>query len=341
MRAILLLILGLLAASVKGEPATLNLFIWSEYIDPEVISGFEKKFDCHVVIDVYDEAEAMLAKLQGGGAAYDVVVASDYLINGLVKQNLLAPLRKENIPNLKNLDPKFLRPPFDPENTYTAAYQWGTLGIYARRQDGRELAKSWGVLFDPALQPSSFVLMDSMRDTIGAALKYRGASFNSVDPRSLKEARDLLVSAKARSAGFASSVGGKNRVLDKSAQAAIVYSGEAARGMSEDKDTYYFTPKEGSEIWTDNLTVLARAPHRDLAEKFINYVLEAEPGAKISNYTQFATPNQAAKKFIKPELLENAAIYPPEDILAKLEFLKDLGRRTRYYDELWTQIKAR
>ena len=115
---------------------------------------------------------------------------------------------------------------------------------------------------------------------------------------------------------------------------------EAARGMSEDPDTIYFIPKEGSQIWVDNLAILAKAPHRELAEKFLNFVLEPEIGAKISNYTQFSTPNAVARSKIKPELLANPSIYPDEKTMEKLELLKDLGKETRIYDQLWTQVKA-
>jgi spermidine/putrescine transport system substrate-binding protein len=326
--------------SVSAAEQRLNLFIWSEYLPPEVAAEFEQRFACKLVIDVYEDAESMLAKVQGGGA-YDLVVPPDYMVAAMVKQNLLAPLRLTNISNIKNLDPKFRNPPFDPENKYTVAYQWGTVGIYARRKEGEPLDESWSLFFDPKKQPGPIVLIDSMRDLIGAALKYRGQSLNSTDTKQLKEVRDLLVSARKRSAGFASSVAGKNKVLDKSARAAIVYSGEAARGMAEDKATYYFIPKESSQIWVDNLVVLAKAPNRDLAEKFINFVLEPEIGARISNYTQFTTPNAAAKKWIDPALLKNEAIYPNEETLKKLEFLKDLGRDTKLYDQLWTSIKSR
>src|SRR5262249_57988231 len=137
------------------------------------------------------------------------------------------------------------------------------------------------------------------------------------------------------------SVGGKSKVLSKTARAAIVYSGEAARGMGEDKETAYLIPKEGSQIWQDNLAVPARAPHRDLAEKFINFILDPKIGARVSNFTQFATPNKAAKPFITPDDLKDPTIYPPPDVMAKLEFLEDLGSKTRLYDEVWTQIKAK
>ena len=331
-----------LLCSARAAEQRLNLFIWSEYLPQEVAQEFEKRFNCKLVIDLYEDAESMLAKVQGGGAgSYDLVVPPDYLVTAMVKQNLLAPLRLTNIPNIKNLDPKFRNPPFDPENKFTVAYQWGTVGIYARKKAGETLDESWSLFFDSARQPGPIVLIDSMRDLIGAALKYRGYSLNSTDVAHLREARSFLVLAKERSVGFAASVAGKNKVLDKSARAAIVYSGEAGRGMAEDPETYYFIPREGSQIWVDNLVILAKAPHRDLAEKFINFVLEPESGAKISNFTQFTTPNSEAKKLINPDLLKNPAIYPSDETIKKLEFLKDLGRESKLYDQLWASVKSR
>jgi len=320
----------------------LNLFIWSEYIDPAVVADFEKQFDCKVTIDLYEDDAAMMAKLQAGGASvYDVVVPPDHKVTALIKLKLIALLRHENIPNLRNLDEKFRDPPYDPGNKYTVAYQWGTLGIYARFNPGQTIEASWGFVFDAKQQTGRFVLMDSARDMVGAALKYKGRSLNSTDPAHLKEARDLILAAKKRSLGFDGSVGGKNKVLDKTVRAAVVYSGEAARGCVDDKETIYLLPREGSQIWQDNLAVLAQAPHRDLAEKFINHMLDAQVGARISNFTLFATPNKAAREFIRPADLKNPAIYPPPEVMPRLEFLKDLGDRTRLYDEIWTQIKSK
>jgi spermidine/putrescine transport system substrate-binding protein len=337
----LLILCAFLGTAFLRAEQKLNIFVYSEYLPPEVIAEFEKRFDCKVVIDFYEDSESMLAKIQAGGASlYDIVVPADYILSAMVKQVLLAPLRLENIPNLKNLEPTFKSPPYDPGNRYSVAYQWGTLGIYARKSGG-PIDLSWGVIFDRAKQPGPFILLDSMRDTIGAALKFKGSSMNSIDPNQLKGAADLIVGAKKRSVGFANTVGGKNKVLDRSVRAAVVFSGEAARAIVEDPDTFYFIPKEGSEIWVDNLSILAKAAHRDLAEKFINFILEPEIGAKISNKYQFATPNAAAKKFIDPILLKNPVIYPSEETMKSLEFLKDLGRDTRLYDQLWTSIKSR
>jgi spermidine/putrescine transport system substrate-binding protein len=337
------LLLALMAfATVRAADNTLRLFIWSEYIDPAVVADFEKANQCKIVIDVYEDAESMLSKVQAaGGGTFDVVVPPDHMVTPMIKLGLLSPLRKQALPNLKNIDPKFLKPPFDPENKFTVPYQWGTVGIYARLEKGKKIEPTWGLFFDPKLQPGPFMLIDSMRDTIGAALKYKGYSLNSTKPAELKEARDLVLAAKKRAVGFEGSVGNKNKVVSKAAGAAIVYSGEAARGMAEDHDTTYIIPREGSQIWLDNLVILANAPHKELAEKFLNFCLDPDVAARISNFTQFSTPNLAARSKIQPELLKNPAIYPPPEVMAKLEFLNDLGSNLRLYDEVWTQIKAR
>jgi spermidine/putrescine transport system substrate-binding protein len=259
----------------------------------------------------------------------------------MTKLGLLAPLRHENVPNLKNIDERFANPAYDRGNRFSAPYQWGTVGIFARIEKDKPLPESWGIFFDPAMQPGSFVLIDSARDLIGAALKYKGHSLNSTDPRQLKEARDLIANAKKRCAGFDGSVGARNKVLGKTVRAAIVYSGEGIRGMREDKGTLYFIPKEGSQLWVDNLAVPARAPHRALAEKFINFILRPEIGAQLSAFTQYASPNKAAKGFIKAEDLRNTSIYPAAEVVSKLESLEDLGGKTRLYDEVWTHIKAK
>jgi len=336
------LLLALLTTLPCPAAQSLRLFIWSEYIDPAVVADFEKQFNAKITIDLYEDESTMMAKLQAGGASlYDVVVPPDHKVTALIKLNLIAPLRHENIPNLKNLDEKFASPPYDRGNKYTVAYQWGTVGIYARKLANGSVPDSWGILFDPKMQAGPFVLIDSARDLIGAALKFKGHSLNSTEPAQLREARDLLIAAKKRCLGFDASVGGKNKILSKAAKAAIVYSGEAVRGITEDADTVYFIPKEGSQIWQDNLAILAKAPNRDLAEKFINYLLDGKVAARISAFTQFATPNKAARAHLDAKVLDNPAIFPPPEVMSKLEFLEDLGAKSRIYDEVWTAVKAK
>lgn len=336
------IMLTLLIASAPAWAAKnkLNLFIWSEYIDPDIITAFEEQFDCKVTIDLYEDNESALAKLQGGGdSQYDIVVPSDFIIPAMVSLNLLAPIDHAKIPNMANLDPKFVNPTYDPGNKHSVAYQWGTVGIFIRKGE-QPIERTWGLLFDEAKSPGSFMMMDSIREMIGSALRYHGASVNATDKDELLKARDTLLGAKKRSLGFEGGVGGKNKVLSRTVQAAVVYNGDAVRGMTEDADTEYFVPDEGGVIWCDNLCIPAKAPNRDMSEKFINFILDAKVGAQLSNFNQYATPNKAAREFITPDDLANSAIYPPEEIMGKLEFIVDVGDASQLYDEIWTQVKS-
>jgi spermidine/putrescine transport system substrate-binding protein len=340
---VILIVSGLVAPSAaRAAGCQMNLFIWSEYIDPEIIKAFEKKYDCKVTIDLYEDNESMMAKLQGGGTSlYDVVVPGNYMVPVMVKLGLLAPLRHENIPNLANLDDKFVNPVYDPGNKYSAAYQWGTVGIYMRKKPGQKIDESWGLLFDAGKQAGSFLLMDSIREMMGSALRYKGLSVNSVSKDELRAVAQTMIDSKKRSQGFEGGVGGKNKVLGSQVTAAVVYNGDAVRGMADDKDTYFFVPREGGVLWVDNLSVPAKAPHRDIGEKFINFILDPKIGAQLSNFNQYATPNKAAKAFITPDDLKNPAIYPSAEMMGKLEFINDLGNDNKLYDEIWTQIKSK
>jgi len=337
-----------LALTARAEKNRLNVFIWSEYIDPKIIEQFGKEFDCKVTVDLYEDNESMMAKLEGGGdSLYDICVPSDYIVPALIKNGLLAPLRKENIPNMKNVDPKFANREYDPGNKYTAPYQWGTVGLYVYKKPGETIDETWGLIFDPKKQIGSFLIIDDARSAIGAALKYKGVSLgttwslNTTDKKELKEAREVILGAKKRSLGFEGGVGIKNKVLARVCKIGMVYNGDAVRGMKEDPNTYFFVPREGTEIWLDNMGIPAKAPNRLMAEKFINYILDAKIGAQLSNFNQYATPNLAAREFINPADLKNIAIYPSDEQMKVLEFVKDLGSKTGWYDELWTAIKSK
>lgn len=330
------------SAFAAGEPCQLNVFIWSEYIDPEIVKAFEQQNNCKVTLDLYEDNESMMAKLQAGGTSqYDIVVPGNYMVPVMIKLGLLAELRHENIANLANLDERFVNPSYDRGNRYSAAYQWGTVGIYLRKKGNKPVPPTWGILFDKSKQYGSFLLMDSIREMMGSVLRYQGKAVNSVDPAELKAAAALLLDAKKRSQGFEGGVGGKNKVLGKAVDAAVVYNGDAVRGMADDKDTYFFVPQEGGVLWVDNLCIPAKAPHRDVAEKFIDFILDAEIGAQLSNFNQYATPNKAARSFIKAEDLANTAIYPAAALLDKMEFVNDVGDSDKLYDEVWTQVKSK
>ena len=341
------LALGLAACgrSVEKEaPKQLVVSMWSEYIDPEIPKAFEQETGIPVRIDVYEATEELMAKLeQGADNQYDLLVVSDHAIPVLARRGMLQPLDRSKIAGLDAVDQLFVKPVYDPEDLYSVPYQWGTVGLMVRRDAVGEGDPSWSWILDPASDRGPFVLIDSMRDMLGVALKAAGASVNARDPEAVRQAGEAVLAAKRspRFGGFDGGVGGKNKVLAGTATMAIVYSGDALRAVEEDPGTAYAVPVEGSIIWVDAMVVPKRAPNAEAAHRFIEFLLRPDVGAQLSNFNRYATPNKAAMASILPEDRNNPQIYPPPEVMSRLEFLEDLGEDTRIYDEVWTAVKAR
>jgi len=332
----------LLIAGCSDKKERLHIFIWSEYLDPNIVADFEEQFDCDVILDYHEDLDSMFAKLAAGGdSIYDIVVPGSDQLPALTNRGLLAPIRKEQIPNLKNIDPQFKNTPFNPGYQYGVPYHWGTTGLYVRKAKNQTIDETWGLIFDPEKQPGPFILLEDMRACLGAALRYKGYNMNSTNPRELSEAADLLIETKKRSLGFAGALGCKNRVLSKGATLAMAYNVDAAKGIVRDSETTYVLPREGGIIWHDVLSIPAKAPHPELAEKFLDFMLDPKIGARNANYNRAATPNKAALELISPADRDNPAIYPPAEIMSRLEYIKDLGEQNKLYNELWTKVKSR
>ncbi|MFH2091562.1 MAG: spermidine/putrescine ABC transporter substrate-binding protein [Pseudomonadota bacterium] len=336
----------LLSGSAWGGNKELRIFTWSEYMDEENMpQEFEKATGIKVHLDMYESNEEMLAKLQAGGLGqYDIIIPSDFIMPTLMALKLLTPLDHARIPNLKNLGLKFTQTFFDKGNQYSVGWQWGTIGLMYNKSKLKDSdVNSWAIVFDPAKSQGSFYLMDSVREMLGITLLYLGYDFNSVNPKELKQASDLLISTKKRKEclGFKGGVGGKNDVISGVADAAIVYNGDAIQTVSKEPEKYGFiVPKEGSEIWLDSMCIPAKAPNLDAAHQWINWVLEPRVGASLSNYNQYATPNDAAIPFLNKEDLDNPGIWPTPEIMKTLSFVKDLGKDNKMVDQAWTRAKS-
>ncbi len=333
------------AAAATPAGKQVNVYMYSEYIDPEIQKSFEEESGLKVLLDVYESTEEMQAKLQqaGGDRQYDVVVVSDHAIPVLVKLKLIQPLPADRIPNRANVAERFQNPSYDPGSKYSLPYQWGTMGLIYRKNKAPQLDPSWAVLFETDKQPGPFVLIDSVRDMIAAALKYQGHSINTRQPEQLKAAGELILKAKKspKMVAFEGGVGGKNKVASGDATLAIVYNGDAIRALDEDPNLEFVIPKEGTLIWVDAMTVPAHAPNLEGACKFINYILNAKIGAQLSNFNRYATPNAKSLPMIEAKDRDNPRIYPSEELMAKMEYLEDLGSDTQLYDETWTAVKSR
>lgn len=322
--------------------STLYFLNWADYIPDSVLRAFEGREKARVVLDTFESPEAMLAKLRSGAdREYSLVVAPDYYVLQMARLGLLAPLDKARLPNLKNLDPAFYNPPYDPGGKYSVPYQWGTTGIGYREDLVKGKVDSYAVFFDPRRQVGPFLLLDEMRETIGAALRYLGYSVNTTDPKALERAKTLLIDAKRRSLGFAGGVEAINRILGGDAALSLAYSGDVFQARKEDRRLRYVLPREGGTLWTDALVLLKRGPAQALAYRFINFLLEAKVAAEISNYTRYASPVAAARPYLDKALLNDPAVYPPEEVRKKLEYLRDLGPAIQLYDRVWTEVKAR
>jgi spermidine/putrescine transport system substrate-binding protein len=343
-RIALLTIAALASASIfqiQAQQNVLNLFNWSEYMDPAILKDFEKKFNVKVNVSLFESNEDLIAKLETSGKGqYDVVIPGQYIVPILAKKGLLEKLDKAQIPNLKNLSKKFLSPSYDPGNTYSAAYQWGTVGIVYRKDKLKNFDPSWGLLFDKGKQQGPFIMMDSTREMLGPALMYLGKSLNTTNKPDLKKALEIMTDAKNRSLGFDGGVGGKNKVVASQANYAVAYNGDAIKAAEEDKNVGYLLPKEGSVIFVDSMAIPAGAKNSKMAHAFINFILEPKVGARLSNFNRYATPNEAAKAFVDPKDAKNPAIYPAAAVTAKLEFILDLAADNKLYDSIWTKIKA-
>lgn len=329
----------LLSISAQSDNQTLNVYNYSTYIDPEVIKEFENKFGVKVTYDTYENSEELYAKLKPGNPGYDVVFPTDYMVPIMVKENLLEPLNLDNIPNIKHLDDKFVNPPFDPGNKYSLPYQWGTLGLGYNLKDTGEEIKSWSAIFDPKYQ-GKIALMEEARSMLGGILIYLGYDPNTTNPEEIAAAKDLLLEHRDNIVAFAPDNG--QLLLDQGEVAiAVEWSGDILQVMEENPDLRYSIPEEGSIVWIDNVAIAKNAPNKELAEQFINFLLEPEISAKISNFIRYASPNKTAIEtgLINPEQLNNPAIYPPAEIYEKLTYLKDVGEATQLYDEAWTELK--
>ena len=318
----------------------LNIYIWSTYISPRVIEGFEREFHCKVNYDLYDSNEALLTKLQAGNVDYDLVVPSDYMVEVLIRQGLLARLDKQRLPNAwANTDPRFLGLPFDPHNDYSAPYAWGTTGLAYRADLVKENIDSWSVLFDPRYA-GHILLLDDTREVMGMALKQLGYSLNSTDPEHIRQARDLLLREKPMVKGYNSS-NFEQDLAAGDAWIAQAYNGNMTFVMRDEPRIHYVIPKEGCTISVDCACIPRHAPHQKLAEDFINYFHRPEVAARFVNDSGFNTPSRYDLQEIDPWLLANPAVFPAPNSLARCEFMRDLGPVISLYDQSWTEIKAR
>ncbi|MCX2726341.1 spermidine/putrescine ABC transporter substrate-binding protein [Thermomicrobium sp. 4228-Ro] len=321
----------------------LNFYNWSEYIDPDILTEFEQTYGVKVTMDTYASNEDLLAKLQGGATGYDVIVPSDYMVSIMINLGMLEPLDYSIIKTIENIDPENLHAYYDPQNTYSVPYMWGTSGYsYDTATLGDDLA-SWKEVFEPRPEVrGKVVMLDDQREVIGAALMYLGYEINETSDEALARAKELLLAQKPYVLAY-SSQNNDDLLVAGEALISHIWTGDALMSQQEKPSLRYVIPIEGCTVWQDNLCVPKTAPHKYAAMAFIDFLNRADVAGRNANYIMYGSPNKAAREqgYIDEEVLKNPGVYPPPEVWKRLQWIKDVGEEGALkFDRLWTEIKT-
>lgn len=327
------------AACGNSNTEVLNVYNWGEYIDEDVLTQFEKEYDCKVNYENYASNEEMFVKLQNSGSSYDVVFPSDYMIEKMINEDMLSKINMSNIPNLSNVDDRFTGMEFDTQGNHYVPYFWGTLGILYDKTIVTDPVDSWDILWNEKYK-KQILMYDSQRDSLAVALLKLGYSINTRDEKQLEEAKDELIEQKPLVLSY---VGDQviDMMISGEAAMAVVYSGDAVYCMEENENLNYVIPKEGSNIWVDGMVIPKTSQNKELAEKFINFMCDPEIAKMNTEYVGYATTNKTTMDMIKDEdWTKHMAYSPSQDILDKCELFRDPGEYVELYGKVWTEFKA-
>jgi len=318
---------------------TITVYNWGEYIDPDLIKQFEKETGIKVIYETFDSNEAMMVKIRQGGTTYDVAMPSEYAIQKMKEEGLLLKLDQSKLPNLKNIDDRFLNLSFDPDNEYSVPYFWGTVGIvYNKKMLGDRTFDSWNDLWADDLK-NQILLVDGAREVIGFGLNSLHYSLNDKNKVHLQEAKDKLVKLQPNIKAI---VGDEIKMLlvNEEAPIGVIWSGDAADIMWENENLDYVVPEEGSNLWFDNMVIPKTSKNIEGAHKFINFMLDAEVAAQNADYVGYSTPNKAAMSILPEETVSDERFYPSPELTDRLEVYENLGQdMLSYYNDLYLEFK--
>lgn len=332
-----------------GSNGEVYVYNWGEYIDESVIEEFEKETGIKVVYDLFETNEEMYPVIEAGGVKYDAVCPSDYMIQKMAQNHLLAEINFDNIPNYKEIDPKYLEmsKSFDPENKYSVPYSWGTVGIlYNTKMVAKEdIPTKWSDLWDEKFK-DNILMQDSVRDAFMVALKSLGYSMNTTNEQEIKEAKELLIKQKPLVQAYVIDQV-RDKMIGGEAAVGVIYSGEMLYIQNEVKDLgldyslEYVIPEEGTNLWLDSWVIPANAPNKENAEKWINFLCRPDIAKKNFEYITYPTPNKGAFDLLDPEVKNNKALFPDDSMLKNSEVYKYLGDQSdSLYNEAWKEVKS-
>ncbi|KMZ39657.1 MULTISPECIES: spermidine/putrescine ABC transporter substrate-binding protein [Bacillales] len=326
------------SSSSEQEQQVLNIYSWADNFDPDVIKGFEQKFNVKVNYDVYGSNEEMLAKIQAGASGYDLIQPSDYMVGTMIQLGLLEELNKANIPNMGNIVSTFKTPPFDKENKYSLVYTWGITGIAYNKKYVKEAPTSWNDLWNEAYK-GRVIMLNDPREVMGMALIKNGFSNSTTNKEELEKSFADLKKVVPNVVAFDTD-NIKQKMIAEEAWIGMVWSGDAAFIHAQNPDVDYVIPKEGATIWADTMAIPKGAKNKEMAEKFINYLMDPEVSVKNYESIGYSNPNEKAYPLHSEEYRANKMVFLDTADIARAEWLVDVGETLQQYDRYWTEMKS-
>lgn len=337
MAAGLAALLAALCGCAEKKPV-LHIYTWSDYIKPELVQQFEQDNHCKIVIDTYDSNEAMYAKLKAGATGYDLLFPSSYMVKIMNDQGMLQKLNLELIPNRVNLDPDYMKLATDKEMDHSVPYTVTITCLGYLGSKVKNFEPTWAML-DRADLKGRMTMLNDHREVIGSALKFLGYSANTLDDQQLAEAKAVVLRWKKNLAKFENEQY-KNGLASGEFLLTHGYSGDLILVRDENPDIQIAVPREGSQLNFDDMVIPVGAPQPELAHKMINFILEPQSAAELTESIYFLCPNLPSYELLSPEIRADPILFPPPEVVAKLEALADLGVNNVKYTKLWDEIKA-
>lgn len=331
------------AASDYDPDVTINVYSWGEYIangtdgSIDVNQEFTRRTGIMVNYTTFDSNESLYSKLVGGGADYDVIVPSDYMISRLINEDMLLELDFENIPNYQYIDNQFRSPGYDPENKYSVPYTWGVVGVFYNTQYIDEVT-SWQSLWNDEYA-GKILMFDNPRDSFAIAQFMLGQSVNSTEEADWRAAAELLKQQRPLVQAYV-----MDQIFDKmesgEAWIAPYYAGDAAILVDNSDDIAFAVPEEGTNFFVDAACIPKTASHKREAEEYINFLCDPEIAGANMDYVGYSTPETAAKEYLDPEVAASPLHYPDDETIARTQIFVNLPEETsKLVDGLWAEVK--
>lgn len=329
---------ALISGCGPAKPA-LNVYMWSDYIDMDLVREFEKQNDCKVVIDIFDSNEFMYSKLKAGGTGYDVILPTTYMAKVMFDQNMLEKLDHSKLPNLKYINPNYLADlALDKKMEYSVPYMLGFTCVAYNKEKCGTLPETWDV-FSNEKFAGKMTLLNDHRETIGAALFFLGKSMNDTNDADLAKAKEVLLKWKKNLAKFDNEL---YKVGIQSGEFLVVqgYSGDLFQVFAEAPNLTYMCPKEGISMSCDDWVIPATAKNKELAYKFIDFLCDPKNAAKNMEFTCYSAPIPEARKYVSEENKNHPGMFLPDDLYKRGELIRDLGEDNAKFNALWDAVKG-